>query len=169
MSDRKAITNRENAQRSTGPRTSVGKKKASLNAFRHGLAMPLRGNSVLSAEVERLVRIILTDAVFEVRRADALVIAESQVDIARVRAAKLPLIEKLCSPLGAILEEESDQLGSETIVPRLAIRDLYREIERLDRYERRAFARLMKTIHDLAIRKTATGLSQNESKRAEQP
>src|SRR5260370_4793823 len=36
LTDR-AETNRENAQKSTGPRTEAGKQRSSLNALRHGL------------------------------------------------------------------------------------------------------------------------------------
>jgi len=37
VSARKAAANRANAQRSTGPRTAVGKARSSLNALRHGI------------------------------------------------------------------------------------------------------------------------------------
>jgi hypothetical protein len=37
-SDRQIEANRENARRSTGPRTPLGKARASLNAVRHGLS-----------------------------------------------------------------------------------------------------------------------------------
>ena len=36
----KLIANRLNAQRSTGPRTVLGKRRASQNALRHGLSLP---------------------------------------------------------------------------------------------------------------------------------
>jgi hypothetical protein len=37
MTEAQLTANRENAQHSTGPRTAEGRKRASLNAFRHGL------------------------------------------------------------------------------------------------------------------------------------
>ncbi|HEY1204064.1 MAG: hypothetical protein ABSH46_21000 [Bryobacteraceae bacterium] len=46
-SDRQTKANRENARRSTGPRTPLGKARASLNAVRHGLSAR---NAVLPQE-----------------------------------------------------------------------------------------------------------------------
>jgi hypothetical protein len=37
MTESQLTARRENAQRSTGPRTQEGRKRSSLNAFRHGL------------------------------------------------------------------------------------------------------------------------------------
>jgi hypothetical protein len=47
-------SNRDNSQRSTGPRTKSGKQRSSRNAFRHGLSITARSDPTLSAEIERL-------------------------------------------------------------------------------------------------------------------
>ena len=40
-SEKQLRANRENAMRSTGPKTAAGRLKSSRNALRHGLSLPL--------------------------------------------------------------------------------------------------------------------------------
>jgi hypothetical protein len=42
-SERQIAANRRNARKSTGPRSGAGKKRASRNAYRHGLTLSIRG------------------------------------------------------------------------------------------------------------------------------
>jgi hypothetical protein len=42
-SERQIAANRQNARKSTGPRSASGKKRASWNAYRHGLSKPIWG------------------------------------------------------------------------------------------------------------------------------
>ncbi len=51
--DRKVLANRENAKKSTGPRTAEGKDKARTNAYKHGLTSTVVGPERERAEVER--------------------------------------------------------------------------------------------------------------------
>jgi hypothetical protein len=51
ISDAQLIANRENAQRSTGPRTAEGKSRTRLNGLRHGLT----GQTVLLPEEDRAI------------------------------------------------------------------------------------------------------------------
>ena len=41
----RAVINRANAQKSTGPRTAAGKQRSSLNALRHGINWPKTSSS----------------------------------------------------------------------------------------------------------------------------
>jgi len=40
-SERQILANRRNAQKSTGPKTALGKKRSSKNAYNHGLSLPI--------------------------------------------------------------------------------------------------------------------------------
>lgn len=53
VSERKAVSNRINAQRSTGPRTRAGKARSSLNALRHGILARAAFNVSLEGEDRR--------------------------------------------------------------------------------------------------------------------
>src|SRR3954468_17899279 len=94
MSHRKRQANRENARRSSGPRSAVGKARSARNAFRHGLSVPVLHDPQLAPEVTKLARRIagrdvLTDL--------AASIAEAQLDLLRVRRLRSELINRaLC-------------------------------------------------------------------------
>ena len=53
-SERQIAANRRNAQRSTGPRTQVGKERVSRNAYRHGLRSARLASESHGQEIEDL-------------------------------------------------------------------------------------------------------------------
>ena len=52
----KIRANRANAQASSGPKTAQGRARASRNALRHGLSIPVTSDPSMSEEVEALAR-----------------------------------------------------------------------------------------------------------------
>jgi hypothetical protein len=119
---RRVFANRLNARKSTGPRTAAGKAAVARNARRHGLSVPLGHEQHIALDVEALARrIVGSIAGLEAQpRLHALAcrIAEAQLDLARVRRARLPVRARL----------ETDPAAA-------------RELLRIDRYERSALAR----------------------------
>ena len=94
ISERKIAANRENAKKSTGPRTARGRSRASRNALRHGLEGVNFGDSGLADEVERMAKAICKDGTDPFRFEQAIIIAESQILLARVRAARIAAISE---------------------------------------------------------------------------
>ena len=126
---RRNFANRLNARKSTGPRTAAGKAAVARNARRHGLSLPLWRERAIDLDVDALARRIVGSTVglahvpAEPRQhALACRIAEAQLDLARVRRARLPVRARL----------ETDPAAAQ---------DLIRQLLRLDRYERSALAR----------------------------
>ena len=126
-SELKVLANRQNAKKSTGPRTKTGKSRASRNAVRHGLERVDFGNPGCPAQVERLARAICPDASDPFRYEQALIIAESQMFLARVRAARIAAAPQAL--------DETERLSR-------ALPDLLS----LERYERRALSRRRRAI-----------------------
>jgi hypothetical protein len=58
---RQIEANRANARLSTGPRTERGKARASRNARRHGLSVPVLADSRLAKQVEDLAHRIVEE------------------------------------------------------------------------------------------------------------
>ena len=112
--------------RAPARRPPAGKARATRNARRHGLNLPVLMDPALAPEVDDLARRIETSvagaAPDERRHELACRIAEAQIDLWRVRAAKLPLVAAL----------DADLPHAAAPLARLA---------RLDRYERRALSR----------------------------
>ena len=122
----RARASRANARKSSGPRSAAGKARAKGNARRHGLAVSVLADETLAREVEDLARrieISETGAALDAHgHALACRIAETLIDLCRVRTVKLPLVAELAADL------------------RNAERPL-KALARLDRYERLARSR----------------------------
>jgi hypothetical protein len=92
--EKKIAANRLNAKKSTGPRTSRGKSRASGNARRHGWAVVKTVPSMVSADVQRMAKAICggnaTSALYE----QAVIIAESEIVLLNLRAARVAAINR---------------------------------------------------------------------------
>ena len=84
--------NRRSALRSTGPKSAGGKRRAARNALKHGLAVPVRADLSLLGRIEALARLIAGEGASAARLALARRVAEAQVDLDRVRAARFALL-----------------------------------------------------------------------------
>jgi hypothetical protein len=142
-SERKIDTNRENARKSTGPRTNKGKARASRNALRHGLESVKFGDGGLSGKAKRIARMICKNHSDPFLHEQAVVIAESQVLVARVRAARIAAIERMRKPavgrsaINSIADKGDDVQALCAALP---------ELPGLERYEQRALSRRRRAI-----------------------
>jgi hypothetical protein len=60
-SERQIAANRRNARKSTGPRSNAGMKRASRNAYRHGLTLSITSTAASAKQLDNLVRKIAGD------------------------------------------------------------------------------------------------------------
>lgn len=128
------LANRRNAQASTGPRTRAGKDRSRQNARKHGLTAT-DPNPGTSAEIERLAELIAGHhhsdaAVLEAARD----VADAQFQLQRVRTFKTTLQRKTPPAPGWKAEVEA-------VPPAESLLNDLRQLESLDRYERRALSR----------------------------
>jgi hypothetical protein len=91
--ERQIAANRTNAQKSTGPKTRAGLLKSSRNAFRHGLSLALLDEEA-SALADAIAR-ALTTGHSEQRMLAANELAQAQLQLQRVRAARAELMAKV--------------------------------------------------------------------------
>jgi hypothetical protein len=174
-SERQIAANRRNARRSTGPRSGAGRKRASRNAYRHGLTLSITSTAAFVKQLDKLARKIAgnTDDAITLERARE--IAQADLDLARVRRAKPALIERAAAfgeldppqltvtqmirvlnafdrgrlivpkPIDALVTMPSQELDRSAE----AIRRVLPELRRLDRYERRAAAQRERAVRSL--------------------
>jgi hypothetical protein len=95
VSERRIAANCRNARKSTGPRSSIGKKRTSRNAYRHGLTASAISRAKYTKRIEKLARKIAgntTDVVILECARDA---AQAEFDLAQIRRVKVALIERM--------------------------------------------------------------------------
>ena len=95
----KRAANRANAQKSTGPRSSEGKARASQNARRHGLGSPVAADPLARIWIASLATALAGEGASPALQAQAAVVAEAQADLQRARAARTHLQGQLTAAL----------------------------------------------------------------------
>ena len=168
MSSAKQIAaNRKNAQKSKGPRTAAGKARASCNSRKHTLTTISRNHPLYAPRIEAIARAICPNTTNAGLWEQALIIGECTTVLACVQAERIASMEQAFwqnEPkipqsgirwANAAAAERKAELGAaelgaaEFVSPRdeLGATDLAaRDLDRLERYQRRALSRRKRAI-----------------------
>jgi hypothetical protein len=123
---RKIESNKNNASRSTGPRTSGGKLRSCQNARRHGLATRIEDDPEAKGGIECLAAILAEGNDDFERIEQSRVLAECHFDLRRIRAARFHVFSKMNDLENASREDFEKAL---------------RAMGSISRYQRRAFSK----------------------------
>jgi hypothetical protein len=143
-SDRKIAAGRRNSRQSSGPRTVAGKLTVSRNALRHGLAAATLRDAGIAAEVDRLATAIGGEHADAAQREQALIIAESELSLLRVRGVRTNILEQMLATEGS---SRGDRVNA--MLPGVIGGAYLDQLRRLERYERRAFSARQRAIRIL--------------------
>ena len=121
--DKQVAANKQNALKSTGPRSLVGKNRARRNALKHGLAARTLRDQSSRQKIDALTQIFAVQTDPTAARA----IAEAQVELQRVEKYRVELLSKIPTPDEAGLGERGEDITK-----------VLRNLEKLLRYERDA-------------------------------
>jgi hypothetical protein len=179
--ERQIAANRQNARKSTGPRSRAGRKRASRNSYRHGLSSGVAAAAECGKHVEALAQKIAGRGADAVTLEIARSIARAEFELAQIRRIRVALLERM-SEFGEFevrrisIKEEIRQcrralkrgdplfaLSPALPAPEMpsaepartaeAVRRALPELVKLDRYERRATARRDRLVARLALEK----------------
>jgi hypothetical protein len=107
-SARQIAANRRDARKSTGPRSAAGKKRASRNAYRHGLAAGVGHCGTYAVQIETLALAIIGAATgWRAAATDAEILefgrlaAKAELDIAYIRGLKATRMNALLTAIHA--------------------------------------------------------------------
>ena len=142
--DRQIAANRRNGALSRGPKTAAGKARSSRNALKHGLAIPITRDRATAQKIRRAARQMAPSAVGDSIR-NAQIAAEANFELARVRAAFEAVVARMSISSHAGPWDTCSTGSGKSAAP---IRTLA-ELDKLDRYERRAFSRRRRALRDL--------------------
>jgi hypothetical protein len=166
----KIAANRKNAAKSTGPRSIAGRLRVSRNALRHGLSLPISANAEAATVASDLAGLIAGENPSPARIELARRIADAKIDLDRVREVRIAALPAMPEVQMVLSKEEEqsfwrasealarnpcdkaaaecfaqsrflyyDRLEEKRPVP---LPDAVFDPARLQRYERRAWARL---------------------------
>jgi len=145
--DRQIAANRRNGALSRGPKTAAGKARSSRNALKHGLAIPITRDRATARKIQRAARQMAPSAVGDSIR-NAQIAAEATFELARVRAAFEAVVARMSISSHTSNAGPWDTCSTGSGKSAAPIRTLA-ELDKLDRYERRAFSRRRRALRDL--------------------
>src|SRR5215212_2258248 len=97
----KIAANRRNAQKSTGPRSAAGKARARYNALEHGLTIPISQDARVADQITTLASELCEESTAPLAHDLALRAAEAELELVRVRRARVCLINSTAERLEA--------------------------------------------------------------------
>ena len=134
-SDRQIAANRNNAQKSTGPRSKAGREASRGNARRHGLAIDIGTDPAFCDDIEKLAQVLSSASGIQRVSAGAREAAGAELDLLRIRKIRAWLFETL------------HFCAKEISLSRLA--ELNDKLAKLERYERTAFSRRNRALREM--------------------
>ena len=148
-SDRKILANRQNAERSTGPKSRAGKNRSRRNALRHGLATDIGADASLDAEMDKIATAIESTG-WQEGLIFARQLADAELDLLRIRKVRTAIF-------GEAFAESDPELRYHA--------ELNRKLSKLDRYERRALSRHKRALRAIGQSRDRLSFWQNEAKK----
>ena len=136
--DRQIAANRRNGLLGRGPNTSAGKARSSRNALKHGLSIPVNRDKSLRRQIAVLARILAQSEAGSVF-GQAQAAAEAELELVRARAA----MEAVLARAGVTAEWNGGAEQGTALIRVLP------KLQRLERYERRAFSKRRRALRDL--------------------
>jgi hypothetical protein len=134
VSKRRLLANRRNAQRSTGPKTTVGKQISRNNALRHGLARRVASDPASCERLEELTAMLAEGSNDAWRRELAQNLSECILEIDRIRAVRSQILFSLGEFESADFHKHEEAVA---------------QLQKIDRYEQRVRARHRKAVRAL--------------------
>jgi hypothetical protein len=95
--ERQIAANRENAKRSSGPKTNKGRRASSRNALRHGLSCTAPSEECGSVDIGYLTAALIDEGANEVQILAARQVAQAHLDVLRVRTIRAAWLASLNS------------------------------------------------------------------------
>lgn len=132
-SDRQLAANQKNAKKSTGPTSDSGKLRSRKNALRHGLAMNVKREPLLQADVEKLAQIFSqarNEPSITLIAQDA---AMAEIDLLRISKIRVSIFEAFHNSAKSLLD----------------VAQLNEDLRKIIRYERRALSRRRRALNSI--------------------
>jgi hypothetical protein len=134
-SDRQIAANRNNAKKSTGPRSDAGREASRRNARRHGLAIAIETDPAFHDDIEKLATTLSLSCGMQNVDERAREAAGAELDLLRIRQIRARLFKTL-----SFVANDATS-GS--------LAELNEKLAKLERYERRAFSRRKRALREM--------------------